>query len=235
MGQIRKQNEALTPGNIRALDEVAEEEWSMASTSDEEEKIEATMSMVMLTFCAELMGEEVSLVSLTGLLTFWEETTMQETCPHIMLTLHGRFKGENGVCWHCVPIALRTRSSLPAGKWIARLIKRRVFKQRVDGGLLFWNANGSRRKFGVYDPKLLDLLDKVKGHFPNVIHKITQIEDFSLWRSGRRGADMHIIDHMGRWRKREVAKGTEPGLPMRQVYTQMRSVFPAMLTFSGSM
>jgi hypothetical protein len=116
MGQTRKQNEALTLGIIRALDEVAEEEWSMASTSDEEEEIEATMSMVMLTFCAALRGEEVSLVSLTGLLTFWEETTMQETSPHIMLMLHGRFKGENGVCGHCIPIALRTRSSFSIGK-----------------------------------------------------------------------------------------------------------------------
>ena len=72
---------------------------------------------------------------------------------------------------------------------------------------------------------------------------MTEVTDFSLWRSGRRGAiteaanrkiDQHIIDLMGRWRKREAAKGTEPGLPMRQVYTQMKSVFPAMLAFSGS-
>lgn len=244
MGQIRKQDEALTPGIIRALDEVAEEEWASAPTAREEEEIEATMSMVILTFCAALRGEEVSLVSLTGLLTFWEETTKQDPCPHIMVTLHGKFKGENGVRWHCIPIALRTKSGLPVGKWIARLVKRRVFEQGIDGGWLFRNVNGSRRRFGVYDPKLLDLLEKVKTHFPTEIHRVTQIEDFSLWRSGRRGAiteaanqkiDVHILDLMGRWRKKEAAKGTEPGLPMRQVYTQMRSVFPAMLTFSGAM
>jgi hypothetical protein len=244
MGQIRKQDEALTPGIIRALDEVAEEEWASAPTAREEEEIEATMSMVILTFCAALRGEEVSLVSLTGLLTFWEETTKQDPCPHIMVTLHGKFKGENGVRWHCIPIALRTKSGLPVGKWIARLVKRRVFEQGIDGGWLFRNVNGSRRRFGVYDPKLLDLLEKVKTHFPTEVHRVTQIEDFSLWRSGRRGAiteaanqkiDVHILDLMGRWRKKEAAKGTEPGLPMRQVYTQMRSVFPAMLTFSGAM
>jgi hypothetical protein len=119
-----------------------------------------------------------------------------------------------------------------------------VFEQGIDGGWLFRNVNGSRRRFGVYDPKLLDLLEKVKTHFPTEVHRVTQIEDFSLWRSGRRGAiteaanqkiDVHILDLMGRWRKKEAAKGTEPGLPMRQVYTQMRSVFPAMLTFSGAM
>ena len=158
--------------------------------------------------------------------------------------LHGKFKGESGVCWHCIPIALRTRSGLPVGKWLARIVMRRVFEQGISGWWLFRNADGSRRRFGFYDPKLLELLEKVKSHFPEELHKVTQVEDFSLWRSGRRGAiteaanqkiEQHIIDLMGRWRQREAAKGTEPGLPMRQVYTQMKSVFPAMLTFSGSL
>jgi hypothetical protein len=46
--------------------------------------------------------------------------------------------------------------------------------------------------------------------------------------------DQQIIDLMGWWRKKEAARGTEPGLPMRQVYTQMKSVYPAMLSFLES-
>ena len=37
---------------------------------------------------------------------------------------------------------------------------------------------------------------------------------------------------MGRWRSREAAKGAEPGLPMRQVYTQVKSAVNAMLLFA---
>ena len=244
MGQIRRQNEAFTPGIIQTLDRVAEEEWDAAIPEVEKEEIETLMSMVIVSFCAALRGEEVSLVSLTGLLTFWEETTRSLSLPHILLTLHGQFKGESGVRWHCIPIALTTRSGLPVGKWLARMVKRRVFVQGIRGGWLFRNADGSRQRFGFYDPKLLELLEKVKTHFPEELHKVTRVEDFSLWRSGRRGAiteavnqkiDQHIIDLMGRWRQREAAKGTEPGLPMRQVYMQMKSVFPAMLTFSGAL
>jgi hypothetical protein len=244
MGQIRKQNEAFTPGIIRALDVISEEEWETSQHEEEKEEIETLMAMVILTFCAALRGEEVGLVSITGLLTFWEETTKAERLPHILVTLHGKFKGESGVRWHCIPIALKTRSGLPVGKWLARLVKRRVFEQGISKGWLFRNEDGSRRKFGAYDPKLLELLEKVKTHFPKEIHKVVEVEDFSLWRSGRRGAiteaanqkvDQHIIDLMGRWRQREAAKGTEPGLPMRQVYTQMKSVFPAMLAFSGAL
>jgi hypothetical protein len=70
---------------------------------------------------------------------------------------------------------------------------------------------------------------------------IIDLEDFSLWRSGRRGStteagnqkiSSHVIDLMGRWRQKEAAKGTQPGLPMRQVYTQVKSSFPAMLLYS---
>ena len=243
MGQIRKQNEAFTSGLILALDKVAEELWEASISEVDKEEIEATMTFVITTFCAALRQEEVSLLSLTRLLTFWEETTTQEKSPHILLTLHGRFKGETGVRWHCVPIALTTRSNLPVGKWIARLIKRRVFSQGKLTGWLFGDSTGSRIKFGRYDPCLIDLLERVKVHFPEHIHKVTEPGDFSLWRSGRRGAiteaanqkvDQQIIELMGRWRQREAARGTEPGLPMRQVYTQMRSVFPAMISFSSS-
>ena len=128
------------------------------------------MSMVILTFCAALRGEEVTLISLTGLLTFWEETTSREKDPHILVTLHGKFKGESGVRWHCIPIALQTRTGLPVGKWIARLVKRRVFEQRIEKGWLFGNKNGTRRKFGYYDPKFLELMEKVKAHFPDEVH-----------------------------------------------------------------
>ncbi len=54
--------------------------------------------------------------------------------------------------------------------------------------------------------------------------------DFSLWRSPRQGAVLEttnggvatqVIELVNCWRKKEVAKGSEPGLPMQQVYTQV--------------
>jgi hypothetical protein len=42
---------------------------------------------------AGLRGEEVPLISLDGLLTFWDESRL-DADSHIMLTLQGRFKGE---------------------------------------------------------------------------------------------------------------------------------------------
>ncbi len=40
-----------------------------------------------------------------------------------------------------------------------------------------------------------------------------------------------VMDLINQWRKKEAAKGSEPGLPMRQVYTQVKSTLPTMLKF----
>ena len=44
--------------------------------------------------------------------------------------------------------------------------------------------------------------------------------------------DFELIN---RWRKNEAAKGSEAGLAMRQVYTQVRSTLPTMLKFSKAL
>jgi hypothetical protein len=76
--------------------------------------------------------------------------------------------------------------------------------------------------------------------FPTVV----EASDFSLWRSPRRGAvlettnhgvDTQVIELINRWRKKEAARGSEPGLPMRQVYTQVRNTLPTMLEFSRAL
>ena len=242
MGQIRKQNEAFTSDIIHAMDKITEELWVVAESEEEKAALEELMLFVLAGFCAGLRGEEVPLISLKGMLEFWQETT-NAARPHVMLTLHGRFKGETGVRWHCIPISCRTRTGLPVTKWFRRVLRRRVYLDKRREGWLLADSSGKRRRLKHYEPLLQDVLEKVKIHFPLVIDKVIEIEDFSLWRSMRRGAmteaanqsiDQHTIDLMGRWRKKEAARGTEPGLPMRQVYTQMKSVYPAMLSFSES-
>ncbi len=77
-----------------------------------------------------------------------------------------------------------------------------------------------------------------------VVPAVVEGTDFRLWRSPRRGAvlettnhgvDSKVIELVNRWRKKEVAKGSEPGLPMRQVYTQVRNTLPVMLEFSRAL
>ena len=77
-----------------------------------------------------------------------------------------------------------------------------VENNRTDDGRLHIRWAGPENK-----PLLVKLLDQVKTHFEWAISQATDVEDFSLWRSGRQGAttEAHkqgvpqpIINLMGR-------------------------------------
>ena len=241
MGVERRQNEAMVADILLALEVEADKRWRASTSEREKESIEETMCYAICEYAAGLRGEEVPLISLEGLLTFWEETASHDT-PHIMLTLQGRFKGEVNSRWHCVPVADKTGSGVPVRKWMGRLVMdRRVGKQRRRKGWLFSKRGGQKGKMSDYDGMFKELLTLVKLNHPKVMPDSIKIEDFSLWRSGRRGAtteatnrnvDTKVIEAINRWRRKEAAKGAEAGLPMRQVYTAAKHTLQVMLQFS---
>ena len=65
----------------------------------------------------------------------------------------------------------------------------------------------------------------------------------SIWRSMHRGVvlettvqvDEIVIKLMNRWRTKESAKGTTPGLSMQQTYTQVRDVFWRLKLYSKAL
>eukprot|EP00956_Cyclotella_meneghiniana_P006987 scaffold9402_cov77-Cyclotella_meneghiniana.AAC.2 len=169
---------------VLALDKVCEIKWRWAVSEDEKQDLEDLMSFVLMEFCGDLRGEEVTLLSLGGLLTFWDDA-LESSHPHIMLTLHGRFKGETGLRWHCIPIPAKTKSALPNVKWIARAVHRRVNLQRRHKGWFFADEEGKRRKMGYYEPMLQDHLLSVQENMEGVIPSAVDVEGFSLWRNLR--------------------------------------------------
>ena len=243
MGMVRRQNEALTSELLLAMHRVAEEEWNGARTPGVREELEEVMAFMLIGFGAGLRGEEVPLTSMEGLLTFWEETST-EADPYMMMTLYGRFKTEMNERWHCVPISDNTRSKIPFRRWLERLLHRRVNVQGRTTGWLFSKPNGNREKFATFDEEFRQLIVRAREKYPSVLPAAVGVNDFSLWRSLRRGAVLEttnqdvsekVIELINRWRKMEAAKGSLPGLPMRQVYTQVRSTVPVMLLYSKAL
>jgi hypothetical protein len=108
---------------------------------------------------------------------------------------------------------------------------------------------GSSRTGGVhgqYDAlyRALVLVDQARERHPRLLPEAVETDDFSLWRSPRIGAVLEttnqdvsekVIELINRWCKKEAAKGSEAGLAMRQVYTQVRSTLPTMLKFSKAL
>ena len=108
------------------------------------------MCFMLAAFGAGLRGEEVSLMSMEGLLTFWK-VSMEAEDRHIMLALKGRFKGEVDERWNLVPVSDFTRSGLPFRLWIERALHCWVNLQNRTTGCVFQNRRGVRSKFGIYN------------------------------------------------------------------------------------
>ena len=60
--------------------------------------------------CGGLLGGEVFLTYLKGVLKFWEETRNNKYLSHIMVTLKWQFKGENVEKWHMLLLVDITES-----------------------------------------------------------------------------------------------------------------------------
>jgi len=76
------------------------------------ENLEDTVCFMLAAMGAGLRGEEVPLLSMEGLLTFWGESQVAADW-FVMLTLKGRFKGEVNERWHMVHLSDNSRSGLP--------------------------------------------------------------------------------------------------------------------------
>ena len=243
MGVIRKQDEALTIKQLLTLLEIANEEWKAAEGQPEERKrLEEIASFVCIGFCASLRGEEVPLVSIRGINEFWDES-LEHSLPHIMITLRGRFKGEDNTRWHMIPIARHTRSNIPVVEWVGRLMHTRLIVEEASGPL-FADKKGKRARLSRYNDEFRRLLERTRERDPSLFTAKIMIEDFSLRRSLRRGSTTEAqnnnvpvatIELINRWRKVEHAKGTVAGLEMRQVYTQARNAIITTARYSQSL
>ena len=243
IGVIRKQDEPLSIDQLLVALEIAEEIWmESADFPARRKRIEEVGAFMCIGFCASLRGEEVPLVSILGMLEYWEASLSHEI-PHIMVTLRGRFKGEHNLKWHLVPIAVITASRIPTKVWVSRLMHTRVKLEGCREGPLFADKRGRKATLKMYDGDFKGLLEKALERSPKVFPEKTVIDDYQLKRSLRRGSTTEAtnkkvpgesIDLMNRWRKRELAQGAEPGLAMRQVYTQTILALESTLRYSQS-
>ncbi len=245
MGMLQRQNKALTLKLVLGICKEAERIWASACSDTKRMEMEDTICFMLIAFEAGLRGEEVPLVLLEGLLHFWAETQMGN--PHeryMMITLLGRLKGEVDLRWHLVPISDQTHSNIPLRLWMERVMARRVNYQHRSKGWLFETRAGARAKFGKYNTMFWSLAALARATNSRLVPHAIEHDDFSLWRSPRRGVvlettqsgvDSKVMELVNRWMGKESAKGLVPSMPMRQVYTEVRSTAPTMLKYSQAL
>ena len=101
---MRKQDKALTVEQLLGIVGIMEKDWQISTCEEETKEIEEIAAFAIISFCVALRGEETPMTSVDGMAEFWKETR-RHRIPHVMVTLRGRFKGEQNLWWHCVPLA----------------------------------------------------------------------------------------------------------------------------------
>ena len=237
MGIIRRQNEALVVGQLLVFLEVAEEDYKRASSRSIKRDIVNLVAFVLIGFMISLRGEEVPLCLIEGMLATWKEDYEYKT-PHVMIALKGKFKREDTMRYHLVPIADSSKSKIPTRRWITRLLALRVRVDKKKKGWLFVNKKGERARISDFDDSFRAYVRKAHARRPREFPSGIDFDQYSLRRSLRRGSTTtaannlvleQVINRINRWRKENNSRGGHPmaGLSVREVYTAVRSSIDA--------
>jgi hypothetical protein len=241
MGQIVKQDRAVSLGLMHALCQLFEDEWLQADNLLARSRTASLAAWSVICFCGSFRGPEMFLVDMHGLAKYAASDRFCEgRREFVIVPLLGRFKNELGEQYHLTPLAAVTRSGLQVKTWIRRLVEVRAQEQRVRGPA--FSARDGTSLYAWYERELLDRITVVQQREPDLVEvDVVVSEEYGISRSFRRGAtsearargvDPADIDLTNRWRNFEEAKGRRPRMAMRDHYSDIRLLVPALIKFS---
>ena len=96
---------------------------------------------------------------------------------------------------------------------------------------MFTRPNGTRDRMSYYNDEFVECIYALHENKPHLFSKSSLLHMFALRRSLRRGSILEttnrvsdtVIRLIDRWRKKEGAKGTEPGVTRQQTYTHAKN------------
>ncbi len=243
MGQLVKQDRAVSLELMHALCSLLEQEWEAASDIKSRSQVARLGAYSVIAFCGSFRGPEVFMTDLFGLIKYGEERLTAGDKEYVMIPLLGRFKNEVGDQYHLTPLIATTRSGLNVKTWVLRLIEVCRANRQLRGPA-FADGNG-KVSVSWYEREILERFQAVQQRRPDVIPAdVLVLEEYGLNRSFRRGAtsearargtDKEDVDLANRWRTFEGAKGRRPRMAMRDHYSDIRLLIPALLRFSENM
>ena len=254
MGYAAQRNLPFGPGVIVKLLDLVKDEINTQESAGLAREYCKLGAAIVVALCASLRGPEVFLLDLAGL---WEHVDMGRlgsipdnplkvgvnlaNAPHVVITLLGEFKGENGTHRHRVALASTTQSGIEVRWWLEQLLDVR----RLEGcrtGPAFGDRLGRVALMSEYDGLLLPLLERIQITDPDLIAPSDDVQmNYSFFRSFRRtateraraaGLGDSVQNAMNRWRTVEQAKGRRPRFNMVDHYTHVRDLMPVTWRYS---
>ena len=149
VGIQHKQNEPLTVVLMLAILKLAKQDWERYKSSYKKKTIEEVMCFMIIGFMLLLRDEEVPLTLLADLIEYWTEGfRLEEHERHVMITLQGKFKGEDYLRWHCLLLADLSASKVPSRRWLSRMISRKISAGKMKG---WFFARSAKKRVTIAD------------------------------------------------------------------------------------
>jgi hypothetical protein len=244
MGQIVQQDRAVSLELMHALCSLLDDEWEGVGSTKQRAQVAALGAYSVIAFCGSFRGNEVFTVDLHGLIKYGKDRLIAAGKEYVMIPLLGRFKNEVGDQYHLTPLIATTRSGLNIRLWVNHLIEVRQAAQQLRGPA-FADAKSGRVHVDWFERELLERFQSIQSRRPDLIPSDVQVlEEYGLSRSFRRGATSEArargtgkedIDLTNRWRTFEGAKGKRPRMAMRDHYSDIPLLIPALILFSENL
>jgi hypothetical protein len=123
MGQLVRQNRAVSLDVMHEFQNMIEEEWSVATNLKDKRTVASVGAYSLIAFCGSFQGPEVFLVDLHGLMKYMKDEPKYREKEYVIIPLLGRFKNELGEQYHLTPLIRETKSGLKLKLWVSRLIE----------------------------------------------------------------------------------------------------------------
>jgi hypothetical protein len=244
MGDAVKSDHAVTSEIVEELLEQLDSEWEAATRDRERKQIADMRFLIAAGFLRGLQGEEIMKSDLGGLMKCLEKGRNHASCPHLIVALLGRLKGETGEHHHMMVMARESRSGISGGVWADRVVQANRSNNRLQGHV-FTKGRARQAQVADFEEEFINRLEGLKLVQPGLFEPGIDVSAAcSLFRSLQRGSNTEairnkvestIIDLNNRWRKFERARGGMPSLSMQQHCTQMQGVLAALWEHSRSL
>jgi hypothetical protein len=244
MGDMVVSDYAISAEIFREIMTSLDLDWEDATTDAARDKLVEFANLLLFGYCCGLRGEEIVKVDIAGFLKYLEAGRLREDCPHVVVPLLGRLKGETGERYHMMILARKTDSGLDPGRWADNL-EASLKRRSMTNGFIFQTKKGKQAKIGDYEEEFLDRLVQARISRPNLFAPdLNVVEVYSLRRSLRRGSTSaatnkrvpkEVIELNNRWRKFEAARGRRPGMSMVAHYTEISLAIPTLWMYSKAL
>jgi hypothetical protein len=238
VGEIRRQDEALSIDVLMALNAALESRWLHSADLDVRRRVAEMGTWFNCGFCTGLRGEEMVRIEFAGTAKSVDRWMSRAVDPFFMLVVTGRTKGNqlSGAKFSVPCVKITEGTSLRPGKWVGRLVAE-MRRAGIRSGRLFQRKLDPPR-MGEWEDDFMTILELVQSTTEFIENEIDVRDKYGMARSIRRGATAHarnmcvdedLIKAVQRWSKDATGAAR---LDMIELYSDADVLTPTYLRYS---